>query len=53
MIKSKQDLRLYLEADRISMGRKKFGLHSFLFDRVWKWEMLLRKVEYYENRGGG
>jgi len=49
MIKSKKDYLYYLEADRISLGRLKWGWKSYLFDDVWKFERLLRKVEYYKN----
>ena len=49
MIQSKEDYRYYLEADRIALGRKKWNLKSALFDDVWKFERLLRKLEYYAN----
>ena len=49
MIKSYQDYQVYLEADRIALGRDKFTWKSFLFDSVWKFERLLRKVEYLAN----
>ncbi|MDI9394078.1 MAG: serine acetyltransferase [Euryarchaeota archaeon] len=48
MIKSKQEYKYYLEADKIALGikRKKPRL---LFDEVWVFQRLLRKVEYYKN----
>lgn len=49
MIRNKEDLKLYLEADRIALGRKRYTIHSFFFDRIWTFERLLRKEEYYYN----
>lgn len=48
MIKSKQDYKYYLEADRIALG-KKSKKPMFFFDEVWLFQRLLRKVEYYKN----
>jgi serine O-acetyltransferase len=48
MIKSKQDYRYYLEADRIALGKKRKKPMLF-FDEVWVFQRLLRKVEYYKN----
>src|SRR5665647_2754361 len=48
MIKSKQDYKYYLEADRIALGKKRKKPMIF-FDEVWVFERLLRKVEYYKN----
>ena len=51
MIQSKEDLKMYLEEDRIHLGyqykKPKFS------DIVWKYEILLRKCEYYNNVRGG
>ncbi len=52
MIMTKDDLKLYLKADKYALERKRdkpsFG------DVIWKYEILLRKAEYYfNNRGGG
>ena len=47
MINSKKDLKDYLEADRIALGRK--GKKPGLFDLVWRFEISLRKNEYYQN----
>jgi serine acetyltransferase len=48
MIQSKEDYKFYLEADRIALGitRKRPRLFG---DEVWKFERLLRKVEYVKN----
>ncbi len=48
MIKSKQDYKYYLEADRIALGKKK-KKPMLLFDEIWVFQRLLRKVEYYKN----
>lgn len=48
MINSKQDLRDYLTADFLSSYRKNFRLRPFV-DDIWKFQILLRKVEYYQN----
>ena len=50
MIQSKQDYLYYMEQDRLAMGvpdgikRPRFGR-----DDVWRWERLLRKLEYLTN----
>lgn len=47
MIRSSKDLQDYLEADRIALRREySSNLH---FDEVWKFQRLLRRVEYYMN----
>ena len=49
IITSKKDLRLFLEADRIALGRK-FSLRNFFYvDYIWRWTKLLRTAEYYYN----
>lgn len=51
MIKSKKDLKEYLEADRIHLG---YTYNSpKLRDIVWRYEIYLRKSEYYTNVNGG
>ena len=47
MIKNKQDLIDYLEADRLALGRKQGKPKST--DLIWKYEILLRKCEYWHN----
>lgn len=48
MITSKKDYLFYLEADRIALDITK-KKPSFFGDEIWKFERLLRKVEYYHN----
>ena len=52
MITNKKELMEYLEADRIALGitRKRPPIFG---QEVWKYERALRKVEYYQNAGGG
>lgn len=48
MIQSKEDLIEYLECDKKCLGREsKKPVHS---DVIWRFEILLRKYEYYYNR---
>ena len=47
MIQSKSDLLIYLAADKLALGRKR-KKPSFT-DVIWKYEILLRKCEYYNN----
>ncbi len=47
MIKSKVDLKEYLEADKKNLGRNKN--RPSMFDTIWKFEIALRKLEYYTN----
>ena len=50
MIKSKRDLKYYLNCDRLSLGidRKKPKI-GFNRDLIWRFEILMRKCEYYKN----
>lgn len=48
MIKSKPDLKEYLEKDKIQLGIKRLKPRPFL-DDIWKYEIELRKYEYYLN----
>jgi serine O-acetyltransferase len=48
MINSKEDYWYYLEADRIALGIQDNWTNFFMHD-IWKFERLLRKVEYYQN----
>lgn len=50
MIKNKTDLIEYLDADKRALGRK--NRRPKLNDVIWKYEILLRKCEYYGNTGG-
>ena len=47
MILSKKDLCEYLEADKIALNRKK--KHPGIMDLIWRFEICLRKYEYYKN----
>lgn len=52
MIKSRQDYKYYLEADRIALGIPEAlpgKLLAYLISDVWRYERLLRKTEYYNN----
>ena len=51
MIQSKADLREYLEADRIHLVYR--YKKPKLRDIVWRYEIYLRKSEYYNNVSGG
>lgn len=49
MIDCKETYIRYREQDRIALGRKQ-DRHPHLFgDEIWKFEILLRKIEYYTN----
>ena len=50
MILTKADLKEYLEADKKSLERQ-MTRPRFL-DLIWKYEIALRKSEYYHNSGG-
>jgi len=55
MINSRKDYKWYLEADRIALQRspinsiKAFVKNLIVPDYIWKFQKLLRKVEYYKN----
>lgn len=51
MIQSKADLKEYMEADRIHLGYK--YKKPKIRDIVWRYEIYLRKSEYYNNVSGG
>ena len=51
MIKTKNDLKEYLFADKIALGRKKKKPH--FFDKIWRFQIALRHSEYYTNNRGG
>ena len=50
MIQNKVDLNEWLEADKCALGRK--NRRPKLNDLIWKYEILLRKCEYYGNTSG-
>ena len=45
MIRSKADLVEYMEADKNNLGR--ITKKPSIFDTTWKFEIALRKLEYY------
>jgi serine O-acetyltransferase len=51
MIKNKEDYKFYLKADQLSLGVEKGSFLKELLapDPVWKFQKLLRKLEYYIN----
>ncbi len=51
MINSKKDLQYYLECDRIALGKKR-KKPFILGDEIWKFQICMRKLDYY-NRSGG
>lgn len=51
MIKSRDELKFYLAADKFAIGMS--GRHPGNKDKVWKFQILLRKVEYHRNVKGG
>jgi serine O-acetyltransferase len=48
MIKSYKEYLDYLEADRIALNRKR-TIKALLFDDIWKFQKLMRKLEYLTN----
>ena len=52
MITSRKLLREYLDADRQALG-KAYKRPKLFGDEVWKFQILLRKYEYYFNTPGG
>ncbi len=48
MIKSYEDYITFLEEDRIALNRER-TLKGLLFDDVWKFQRLMRKLEYITN----
>lgn len=48
MIKTKKDYQYYCYCDKTALGQEKKH-PRFLGDEIWKFEILLRKLEYLEN----
>lgn len=48
MISSKNDYLKYLEQDKLALG-KKYKSPKLVHDEIWRFEILLRKTEYYVN----
>jgi serine O-acetyltransferase len=54
MIQSRKDYLYYLEADRVALGRATPSLkgrlkNCILPDHIWRFQRILRKLEYYKN----
>ncbi|MBD5487984.1 MAG: serine acetyltransferase [Lachnospiraceae bacterium] len=49
MIDSKEKYKYYLQQDRIALGRSGDKRPKLFGDETWKFEILLRKLEYYMN----
>ena len=52
MISCKNDYYEYLEMDRIALGQNS-KKHRIIGDEIWKFEILLRKCEFYKNCKSG
>lgn len=57
MLRSQEDLKYYLEADRLALGGQwhrpftRLWLANLMFPHeIWRFEILLRKLEYLHNR---
>lgn len=48
MINNKQELIDYMNKDAIALARK-YKKPRFIHDNMWKYQILMRKCEYYEN----
>ena len=48
MIRSRKDYLYYLEADRISLARDN-NLKGLMFDDIWRFQRLMRQLEYLTN----
>lgn len=53
MIDSKETFRRYLEQDRLALNRQKDKRPGLFKDEIWKFEILLRKLEYDTNCRSG
>lgn len=50
MINSKEELKFFLSADKFILGKQ--GKPKFYGDEIWKFQIALRKCEYYKNKKG-
>ena len=50
MITSKKELKYYLECDRVALGKKK-EKPSIFGDEIWKFQICMRKLDYFNNSG--
>lgn len=51
MIRDRESLRRYLEADRVALGHTDQRRPKVFRDEVWRYQILLRKTEYRVNVG--
>jgi serine O-acetyltransferase len=51
MIQSKEDYHFYLKADEIALGVNNYSFFSipYFFNKIWRFQRLLRKYEFYKN----
>ena len=49
MIKSKKDLKEYLEMDAFALSEGKYKRPRLFCDEIWRYQICLRKLEYYLN----
>lgn len=50
MIKNKQDLIYYLKEDQRALGNLEKKRPKLFGDEIWKFQICLRKLEYYSNK---
>ena len=53
MIRTKEEYYKYLEVDKIALGKKESKRPKIIGDEIWKFQILLRKCEYYTNCKSG
>lgn len=51
MINNKKELAYYLECDKVALG-KKTSKPSLFGDEIWKFQICIRKLDYYAKKGG-
>ncbi len=49
MIQNKEDLKNYLRQDQIALGKKEQKRPNPLADEIWRFQILMRKTEYFVN----
>ena len=49
MITTKKELTYYLEQDAIALHRQQAKRPKLMGDELWKFQIVLRKAEYYTN----
>jgi serine O-acetyltransferase len=53
IIQSKSDLRYFLHRDKVALGKTNARFPLPVKDVIWKYEILLRKTEFYKNSRKG